>query len=223
MYSGVGECCVLRDWKSWISTRFQGSISAVKAWSALTLAIAIFCGGATGAHARVGRGRGRAGGRAAVVASRAHATGNGAKVAVQPIDGTNGGQLRALVTRIVHGRGFRTMTSLPHYDGTAQYPMVARDHHLAAFVTGDGEERGKWSTITFLVWNGVNGSVIGRWTTSAPTTYLARAVGKGFWTHLGPAVLKAEAPPLPLDQEPAPPMRIDASAATDEEPVATRE
>jgi hypothetical protein len=115
------------------------------------------------------------------------------------------------------------VTSLPRFDGTAQYPSVARDNRLAAFVTGDVEERGKWRSITFLVWNGSTGSVIGRWTASAPATTIGRAVGKGFWAHLGPAVLKAEAPPLPIDQDQAPPMRIDASSATEDEPVATGE
>lgn len=146
----------------------------------------------------------------------------GQVVAVQPIEGSQGAPLRALVSRIVRGRGFRAMTTLPHYDGTGQYPTLAREHHLAAFVTGDVEERGKWSSITFLVWNGVSGSVIGRWTTSGPTDALARAVGRGFWTHLGPAMQRAFPPPLPIDQQQAPPMRIDASESLRDEPIAAR-
>lgn len=146
-------------------------------------------------------------------AARAHARASGAGrfVAVQPFEGTNGPPLRALVSRIVRGRGFHAVTSLPHYEGTGQYPSVARDHHLAAFVTGGVEERGKWSSITFLVWNGTSGSVIGRWTAGAPTTVLAQAIGRGFWQHLGPAVMKAETPAWPMDLQQAPPMRIDAS------------
>ena len=138
--------------------------------------------------------------------------GVGAKVAVQPFDGPgqNTGELRDLVVRIVRGRGFRPMTSLPHYDGTGQYPSLARDYTLAAFVTADMEERGQWQSITFLVWNGVSGSVLGRWTASARSPVLARAVGKGFWQHLGPAISRAEAPP-PANLPPAPPLRIDAS------------
>jgi hypothetical protein len=143
-------------------------------------------------------------------------------VAVQPIPGAQGAPLRALVSRIVRGRGFRTMTSLPHYDGTGQYPALARQHHLTAFVTGDVEERGKWSSVTFLVWNGVSGSVIGRWTASGPTDALGRAVGRGFWAHLGPAVLRAAPPPLPIDQQQAPTMRIDASDSLRDEPIAAR-
>ncbi len=150
--------------------------------------------------------------------------GHGEKVAVQPFDGPNAEPLRGLVVRIVRGRGFRTMTKLPHYEGTGQYPGLARDHHLTAFVTADLEERGRWQRITFLVWNGVTGSILGRWTTSAPAPRLARAIGKGFWQHLGPAMLKAEAPPLPIQLEQAPPMRIDASnRAADDDRVASRE
>ena len=57
----------------------------------------------------------------------------------------------------------------------------------------------------------MNGSVLGRWTASAPLAQLGTAVGNGFWRHLGPAMKKAEAPPLPLDQQEAPAMRIDAT------------
>ncbi len=144
-------------------------------------------------------------------------------IAVQPFEGTSGPPLRALVSRIVRGRGFHAVTSLPHYDGTGQYPSVARDHHLAAFVTGDVEERGKWSSITFLVWNGTSGSVIGRWTAAAPTATLARAVGKGFWQHLGHAVLRAETPTWPIEMQQAPPMRIDASDSLHDGRIATGE
>ena len=113
------------------------------------------------------------------------------------------------------------MTSLPRYEGTGQYPSLARDHHLAAFVTAGVEEKGRWQQATFLVWNGLTGSVVGRWTASAPTTALASAVGKGFWQHLGPAILRAQAPPLPPTLDQAAPMRIDAS--NDNQPVAERE
>ena len=174
-----------------------------------------------------------AAGRVPAARARSRASGTGAKVAVQPFAGSTAAAspdsitslraLRGLVVRIVRGRGFRTMTSLPRYDGTGQYPSLARDHHLAAFVTADLEERGRWQRITFLVWNGVTGSVLGRWTASAPATVLASAVGKGFWQHLGPALQKAEAPPLPPGMDRAPPMRIDASDPMDDGKVATRE
>lgn len=142
------------------------------------------------------------------------------KIAVQPIDGpTNMESMRALVVRIVRGRGYRTMTSLPRYEGTGQYPSLARDHHLAAFVTADVEERGKWQRITFLVWNGATGSILGRWSASGQAPALARTVGRGFWAHLGPAMRKAAAP-RSLVPDAAPTMRIDASeqAMNDDRP-----
>jgi hypothetical protein len=163
-------------------------------------------------------GRSQSAGRSAASRSRgraAAATGIKGKVAVQPIDGpANMSPLRALVVRIVRGRGFRTVTNLPRYEGTGQYPGLARDHHLAAFVTADVEDRGQWQRITFLVWNGATGSVLGRWTASGPARVLPRAVGRGFWAHLGPAMLKAEAP-ASAQLDPAPPMRIDASDQLD--------
>ena len=172
--------------------------SAPRAWSLGTPACA--------ARRTVGRSAAvRGGGKSATT------TAVKGKVAVQPIDGpANTSALRSLVVRIVRGRGFRAVTNLPRYEGTGQYPGLARDHHLAAFVTADVEERGPWQRVTFLVWNGATGSVLGRWTASGPARVLPRTVGRGFWTHLGPAVLKAEAP-APAVLGPAPPMRIDAS------------
>jgi hypothetical protein len=150
-------------------------------------------------------------GRVPAPASRPRGDAGAERVAVQPLEGASGATLRALVSRIVRSRGYRPVTSLPRYDGTAQYPTLAREGHLTAFVTGDVEEKGKWASVTFLVWNGLTGSVLGRWTTSAPLASLGRAVGNGFWRHLGPAMKKAEAPPVPLEQQEAPAMRIDAS------------
>lgn len=162
------------------------------------------------------RGRGDAPARAGHHRAAAASLALRGKIAVQPVDcpthaNMNMAALRALVVRIVRGRGFRTVTSLPRYEGTAQYPGLARDHHLAAFVTADLEERGStWQRITFLVWNGATGSVLGRWSASGQSTTLGRTVGRGFWAHLGPALAKAEAPGGP-GLAPAPTMRIDAS------------
>ncbi|MEP6652151.1 MAG: hypothetical protein ABJA82_02270 [Myxococcales bacterium] len=190
-------------------------VAALLVWGAPHLALA-----------RVGQARGQTSHRAPP-ASGPRLKGAGAKVAVQPFDGPgpDADELRSLVVRIVRGRGFRPMTSLPRYDGTGQYPILARDHTLAAFVTADMEERGTAQRITFLVWNGVSGSVVGRWTASAPSPVLARAVGRGFWQHLGPAIMKSRAPAPKGYLPPAAPMRIDASAPSDtaRAPVAARE
>lgn len=145
------------------------------------------------------------------------------RVAIQPFEGgTSAAPLRSLVTRIVRGHGFRPVTSIPRYEGTGQYPSLAREHHLTAFVTAGLEERGKWSSVTFLVWSGTTGSVVRRWTASAPTAELSDTVGKGFWSHLGGAVQRTAAPPLPPDMDQAPLMRIDASEPRLDEPVAVR-
>ena len=187
--------------------------------SAIAVALVIVTS-ASVASARSNR-SGRAGRGGATVSRRGPTSRGG--VAVQPFEGGSGAApLRSLVSRIVRGRGYRSVTSLPHYEGTGQYPTLAREHHLTALVTGDIEERGRWSSITFLVWNGVTGSVAGRWTASGPTAGLGRVVGNGFWQHLGPAVRRTEAPPIPLDQDQAPTMRIDASEPRQDEPLASR-
>jgi len=132
-----------------------------------------------------------------------------ARVSVQPFDGTVGPALRQQVTRLLRGHGFRVMTSIARVQGTGQYLTLAKDHRLCAFVTGDMEERPRRHSVTFLVWDGASGSVLARWSASAPPKSLAKAVGKGFWKHLGPALDGAHAPPS-NELPPAPPMRISA-------------
>jgi hypothetical protein len=131
------------------------------------------------------------------------------RVAVQPFDGDAGPAVRQQIARMLRERGYRVVTSVARVDGTGQYLTLARDHRLAAFVTGDMEEGKRRCSVTFLVWNGATGAVLGRWSASAPPKKLATAIGKGFWKHLGPALDEAQPPPS-NDLPPAPPMRIDA-------------
>jgi hypothetical protein len=142
-------------------------------------------------------------------------------VAVQPISGNAGQVVRGAVTRIVREHGYRTLTSLPAYEGTGQYPGLAREHNVRAFVTADLEERGGRSSLTFLIWSGVSGSVVGRWSVAAPRPELVAAIGRGFWRNLGSAVVRAKAPPSSeLDE--APPVRIDAEVDEGRPPVVSR-
>ena len=132
------------------------------------------------------------------------------RVSVQPFDGTLGPDLRKQVTRMLRDHGFRVVTSLARVDGTGQYLTLARDHRLAAFVSGDIEEHKTRHTITFLVWNGANGSVLARWSASAAPKRLPKAVAKGFWKHFKQALQDAAPPALPEPMDEAPPMFVDA-------------
>lgn len=131
------------------------------------------------------------------------------RVAVQPFGGPETEPLRQQVAKIVTKHGFRVLTSLPAVSGTSQYPGLAKDKRLSAFVVGEAAQRGNRISLTFLVWQGVDGSVIGRWEVAGQKTRISRTLAKDFWKRLGPAIGKAHAPPsdyLP----PAPPMRINA-------------
>jgi hypothetical protein len=118
----------------------------------------------------------------------------GLRVAVQPIAGEMGPALRTQIARLLRGRGCRVLTTLPRVEGTGQYLTMAKDNRLAAFVAADLEERGHWSTVTFLVWDGASGNVLGRWSASALSKNLPKAVAKGFWKSLGPRFESAQAP-----------------------------
>jgi hypothetical protein len=134
-----------------------------------------------------------------------------ARVSIQPLDGAIGSSLRQQIARLVRGHGFQVVTSIPRVDGTGQYLALARDHRLTAFFCGDLEEHRTRQTLTLLVWDGAEGSVLGRWSASGPARQLPKLLAKGFWKHLGSALERAKAPPSDT-LAPAPPLRIDASA-----------
>jgi hypothetical protein len=132
------------------------------------------------------------------------------RVSVQPIEGALGPDLRKQVARMLRGKGFRVVTSVDRVQGTGQYLTLARDHRLAAFVSADIEERRTRHIVTFLVWNGANGSVLARWSASAAPKRLPKTVAKGFWKHFKQALQDAAPPPRPQQLDEAPPMFVDA-------------
>jgi hypothetical protein len=134
---------------------------------------------------------------------------------VQPIEGRDGPRLRARVAEILRRRGFRVVTSLAPVSGTAQYPGLAREHDIAAFVVGGIEERRRSKSVTFLVWTGHDGAVRDRWSVAAPPQELPGAVSRGFWPRLGRSLASVKAPPS-TRMAPARPMRIDAGDEGDE-------
>jgi len=131
------------------------------------------------------------------------------RVAVQPFGGPETEPLRKQVASIVGKHGFRVLTTLAPVSGTSQYPGLAKDKHLSAFVVGDVVEKGKRINLSFLIWQGIDGNVIGRWEVVGPKQKLARRLAKEFWKRLGPAIEKALAPSSDV-LPPAPPMRINA-------------
>ena len=70
--------------------------------------------------------------------------------------------------------------------------------------------------VTFLVWNGDDGGVVGRWSVAARDKKLWKAVAKGFWQHLGRALSDAKAPPADELGPAPPPLHIDAGDPLDE-------
>jgi hypothetical protein len=131
------------------------------------------------------------------------------RVAVQPFGGPETEPWRKQVARIVGKHGFRVLTTLAQVSGTSQYPGLAKDKHLSAFVVGDAVEKGNRLSLSFLIWQGFDGSVLGRWEVAGTKRKIAGRLAREFWRRLGPAIEKAMAPPSDV-LPPAPPMRINA-------------
>jgi hypothetical protein len=140
----------------------------------------------------------------------------GTRVSVQPIGGAVGPSLRVQLARLLQQKGFRPLISLPAASGTSQYPGMARENRLAAFLVTDVTERGHGVTLTFLVWHS-EGEIADRWTVWAPDKKLWRTVAKGFWQHLGKSLSECKAPPG--DEPPPPPMHINAGEPIVDEPI----
>ncbi|HEY0709588.1 MAG TPA: hypothetical protein VGG33_22445 [Polyangia bacterium] len=139
-------------------------------------------------------------------------------VAVQPVVGESRGLIRRQIARTVRAKGMRVTTEVPQAEGTGQYYTWARELGLRAFITGEVESLGRRRRATFLVWSGHNGSVVGRWTVTAPAKQLPRAVARGFWPRLGRSFKRAQLPPewRQPKMTPGPTLRIDAGLAQDE-------
>ena len=131
------------------------------------------------------------------------------RVAVQPFGGPETEPYRRQVAKIVARHGLRTLTSLPAVSGTSQYPGLAKDKGISAFVVADADERGGRLVLSFLVWQGLAGSVLGRWEVAAPKKHMSKRLAREFWKRLGPAIGRASAPASDY-LGPAPPMRINA-------------
>jgi hypothetical protein len=140
-------------------------------------------------------------------------------VSVQPLEGRNGERVRREVARVVRGRRFRVVTEVPKASGTGQYYTWARELGLTAFVVGELQSLGRRQRVTFLVWSGHDGSVVGRWTVTAASEKLPTTVARHFWRRLGPALRRARAPGEWRDPGPGPTIRIDASSRQDDDIV----
>jgi hypothetical protein len=178
-------------------------ILPVRALTRGVLVVAVLFASADPAVARTTRSRGRS-----ARAAEAHVA-PGLRVAVQPIAGEHGPVLRGQIARLLRARGCRVVTSLTGVTGTSQYVTLAKDNRLAAFVSADLQEGRSRQSVTFLVWDGATGNVLGRWSASAASKNLAKVVAKGFWKSLGPRFEGAQAPASEELGE-APPIYVNA-------------
>jgi hypothetical protein len=135
-------------------------------------------------------------------------------IAVQPVRRAPdlvAASLRSQIARLVRAHGYRTVTTIPSIESTAEYAALAHDRRLTAFVVGDLDRSKRRPLLTMVVLGGERGSVLGRWSVSAPVKNPGKFLANGFWKGLGPALEKARAPELPVIP---PPADINASQHT---------
>jgi hypothetical protein len=143
------------------------------------------------------------------------------RVAVQPFGGPDTEPYRQLVARIVGNHGCKAVTSLPRVSGTSQYPGLAQEKSLNAFVVADADDKGDRIVLSFLVWQGLDGSVIGRWEVSSSKRLMFDRIAREFWRRLGPAIAKARAPRVE-ELRTAPTMRLNLGPGPDPRMVPAR-
>lgn len=134
-------------------------------------------------------------------------------IAIQPIRGAPdlvAASLRSQIARLVRARGYRVITTIPGVETAAEYPALARDRRVTTFVVSDLEWSKSRHRLTIVLWDGEQGSELGRWSVSAPVTNPGKFLANGFWKHLGPAFEKARAREPPASPPPTA-MDLDAN------------
>src|SRR5437879_2447822 len=92
-------------------------------------------------------------------------------IAIQPVRGAPdlvGASLRSQIARLVRARGYRVITTIPSVESSAEYSALARAHRVTTFVASDLEWSKSRHKLTIVVWDGEQGSELGRWSVSAP-------------------------------------------------------
>ncbi len=105
-----------------------------------------------------------------------------------------GASLRSQIARLVRARGYRVVTTIPSVESTAEHAALARDLRVTAFVVSDLDWSKSRHKLTTVVLDGEDGSVLGRWSVSAPVNNPGKFLATGFWKHLRHALERARAP-----------------------------
>jgi hypothetical protein len=104
-------------------------------------------------------------------------------IAIQPVRGAPdlvGASLRSQLARLVRARGYRVITTIPSVESAPQYSAIARDRRVTTFVVSDLDWSKSRHKLTIVVWDGEQGSELGRWSVSAPATNPGKFLANGF-------------------------------------------
>jgi hypothetical protein len=72
------------------------------------------------------------------------------------------------------------ITTIPSVESAPQYSAMARDRRVTTFVVSDLDWSKSRHKLTIVVWDGEQGSELGRWSVSAPATNPGKFLANGF-------------------------------------------
>jgi hypothetical protein len=131
--------------------------------------------------------------------------------------------VRAEVVRALRRKGLNVTTTLRPVDSAAQYREMSYTLNVGAYVEGELTGEGARQTAHIRLRSGVTGQPIATATFAGPTPKIIGAIGRGLWSRVGGATMRAcssKARPRKHEREP---MHIDAGTPLDNTPVAAQQ
>jgi hypothetical protein len=142
------------------------------------------------------------------------------KVAVFVFNGDDVYQpVRAAVVRVLRRRGLNVTTTLRPVDSAAEFREMSVTLNLAVYVEGEMSGEGARQRAAIHLYSGVTGHRMASASFSGRTQEIVGAIGKTFWTRVGPSIMRARTSasrPRRLEREP---LRIEAGTPLDPAPA----
>lgn len=99
--------------------------------------------------------------------------------------------VRAAVVRVLRRRGLNVTVTLKPADSAVEYREMSTALSLAVYVEGEMKGEGARQSAVVRLVSGLSGRRISSMRFSGPTPEIVDAIGRTFWTRMGPTVQRA--------------------------------